>query len=95
MNLPHRYDAVVSDRGVRLSGGQQQRLAPARALLKAPRILTVDEATAMFDPEGGREFLEACRDPLASRTLLFVTHRPAPLAMADWMIPGEGGRAVG
>jgi subfamily B ATP-binding cassette protein MsbA len=95
MDLPHRYDAVVSDRGVRLSAGQQQGLAPARALLKGPRILTVDEATAMFDPEGGRGFLEACRDPLASRTLLFITHRPAPLAMADRTIPIEEGQAVG
>jgi len=93
--LPHGYDTVVGDRGVRLSGGQQQRLALARALLKDPRILILDEATAMFDPEGEREFLESCRDLLATRTVLLITHRPAPLAMAHRTIRLEGGRVVG
>jgi len=93
--LPHGYDTVVGDRGVRLSGGQQQRLALARALLKDPRILILDEATAMFDPEGEREFLESCRDLLAARTVLLITHRPAPLAMAHRTIRLEGGRVVG
>jgi subfamily B ATP-binding cassette protein MsbA len=60
-----------------------------------PPILVLDEATAMFDPEGEREFLGACRDVLASRTVLFITHRPAPLAMVDRTIRIEGGRVVG
>jgi len=54
VKLPHGYDTFIGDRGVRLSGGQQQRLALARALLKDPPILILDEATAMFDPEGER-----------------------------------------
>ena len=56
--LPQGYDTLIGDRGVRLSGGQQQRLALARALLKDPPILILDEATAMFDPQGEAEFLE-------------------------------------
>jgi subfamily B ATP-binding cassette protein MsbA len=94
-SLPHGYDTVVGDRGVRLSGGQQQRLALARALLKDPRILILDEATAMFDPEGELEFLEACRDLLEARTVLLITHRPAPLAIADRNIRLDGGRIAG
>jgi subfamily B ATP-binding cassette protein MsbA len=94
-SLPDGYDTVVGDRGVRLSGGQQQRLALARALLKDPRILILDEATAMFDPDGEREFLEACRDLLEARTVLLITHRPAPLAIADRTIRLDGGRIVG
>jgi ATP-binding cassette, subfamily B, bacterial len=92
--LPAGYDTVIGDQGVRLSGGQRQRIALARALLKDPPILILDEATAMFDPEGEREFLEACRDLMASRTVLLITHRPAPLAMAGRTIRLEGGRVV-
>ncbi len=89
--LPQGYDTVVGDRGVRLSGGQQQRLALARALLKDPPILILDEATAMFDPQGEIVFLEGARDALAGRTVLLITHRPASLAVADRIVRMEGG----
>ena len=92
--LPQGYDTLIGDRGVRLSGGQQQRVALARALLKDPPILILDEATAMFDPQGEIEFLEAARDALAGRTVLLITHRPASLAVADRIVRMEGGRVV-
>jgi subfamily B ATP-binding cassette protein MsbA len=92
--LPQAYDTLIGDRGVRLSGGQQQRLALARALLKDPPILILDEATAMFDPQGEAEFLEACRDVLKRRTVLLITHRPASLAVADRIVRMEQGRIV-
>lgn len=92
LQLPQRYDTVIGDRGVRLSGGQQQRLALARALLKDPPILVLDEATAMFDPRGEAEFLQACHDTLRRRTVLLITHRPACLAAADRIIHLAGGR---
>ncbi len=92
--LPAGYDTVIGDRGVRLSGGQQQRVALARALLKNPPILILDEATAMFDPEGEREFLEECRDVFRQRTVLLITHRPASLAVADRIVRMEEGKLV-
>jgi len=94
MRLPQGYDTLIGDRGVRLSGGQQQRLALARALLKNPPILILDEATAMFDPQGEAEFLHACRDALKLRTVLLITHRPASLAAADRIVRIERGQIV-
>jgi len=93
--LPDGYDTLVGDRGVKLSGGQQQRLALARALVKDPAILILDEATAMFDPQGEAEFLQACHDVLKRRTVLLITHRPASLAAADRIVRMEQGRIVG
>jgi subfamily B ATP-binding cassette protein MsbA len=93
-NLPQGYDTLIGDRGVRLSGGQQQRVALARALLKDPPILILDEATAMFDPEGEAEFLQACRDARRRRTVLLITHRPASLAAADRIVRMAQGRIV-
>ena len=84
--LPHGYETVIGDQGVKLSGGQRQRLSLARTLLKDPPILILDEATAMFDPEGEKLFLEECSDLFKERTVILITHRPASLALADHII---------
>ena len=85
--LPNRYDTVIGDQGVRLSGRQRQRLALARALLKDPPILVLDEATSMFDPDGEASLIESCGEVLRNRTVIIITHRPAALALADRVIP--------
>jgi len=89
--LPQGYDTLIGDQGVRLSGGQRQRIALARALLKDPPILVLDEATAMFDPEAEKSFIADCHDALARRTVILITHRPASLALADRVLRLEGG----
>ena len=81
--LPDQYQTLIGDQGIRLSGGQRQRLSLARTLLKDPPILILDEATAMFDPEGERSFIEECHELLGRRTVILITHRPASLELAD------------
>ncbi len=81
--LPDQYETLIGDQGIRLSGGQRQRLSLARTLLKDPPILILDEATAMFDPEGESSFIEECHELLHQRTVILITHRPASLALAD------------
>ena len=81
--LPCGLDTRIGDHGVRLSGGQRQRIALARALVKDPPILILDEATSMYDVAGEDAFIEACATALEGRTVILITHRPASLAMAS------------
>jgi subfamily B ATP-binding cassette protein MsbA len=92
--LPQGYETFIGDQGVRLSGGQRQRIALARALLKDPPILILDEATAMFDPQGEKHFVEQCHQALSQRTVILITHRPASLALADHVVKLDAGRIV-
>lgn len=91
--FPDGYDTTIGDRGVKLSGGQRQRIALARALIKDPPILILDEATAMFDAEGEAAFVEDCEEALAGRTVILITHRPALLTFATRRVEIIGGQA--
>ena len=81
--LPHSYETIIGDQGLKLSGGERQRLALARALLSDPPILVFDEATAMFDPQGENAFVAAGAEFLSTKTVILITHRPLSLALAD------------
>ena len=92
--LPDGYDTLIGERGIKLSGGEQQRIALARALLKDPPILILDEATSMFDPAGEEEVLALSEETFRDRTVLLITHRARSLALADRILRMDGGRVI-
>lgn len=92
--LPEGYATVLREGGQSLSGGQRQRLALARALLRDPRILILDDPTAAVDAHTEQEILEGVEQALHGRTVLLATHRLAALRRADWILVLEGGRIV-
>jgi ATP-binding cassette subfamily B protein len=93
-SLPDGLDTVVGDRGYRLSGGEKQRLAIARLLLKAPRIVVLDEATAHLDSESEAAVQRALASALAGRTSLVIAHRLSTIREADQILVVDGGRIV-
>jgi subfamily B ATP-binding cassette protein MsbA len=90
--LPGGYEAHVGERGVKLSGGQRQRLAIARAFLKDPPILILDEATADLDAESEALVQRALSALLKGRTVLVIAHRLATVKHADRVVVIHGGR---
>ena len=92
--MPHGWDTVIGDRGVRLSGGERQRLAIARALLKNPPILLLDEATSSLDMESERLVQAALERLMRHRTVLVIAHRLSTIQHADRIVVFEGGRVA-
>ncbi|WP_369068339.1 ABC transporter ATP-binding protein [Kineococcus terrestris] len=92
--LPHGLDELVGERGSTLSGGQRQRLALARALVRRPRLLVLDDATSALDPAVERAVLDGLADSGAGTTVVVVAYRPATIALADEVVHLERGRVV-
>jgi ATP-binding cassette subfamily B protein len=93
-SLPDGLDTVVGDRGYRLSGGERQRVAIARLLLKAPRIVVLDEATAHLDSESEAAVQAALDTALEGRTSLVIAHRLSTVRHADRILVVDDGRIV-
>jgi ATP-binding cassette subfamily B protein len=92
--LPDGLDTVVGDRGYRLSGGEKQRIALARLLLKAPRVLILDEATAHLDSESEKAVQRALDTALVGRTSLVIAHRLSTIRRADQILVMVDGRVA-
>jgi ATP-binding cassette subfamily B protein/subfamily B ATP-binding cassette protein MsbA len=92
--LPAGYDTHVGERGVKLSGGQQQRLAIARAFLKSPAVLIMDEATSNLDTESEQLIQASMAALMASRTTFVIAHRLSTIQRADLILVIDNGRVV-
>ncbi|MCY3798256.1 MAG: ABC transporter ATP-binding protein [Chloroflexi bacterium] len=94
MSFNDGYDSEVGERGVTLSGGQRQRLALARAFLRQPRILILDDSTSAIDSATEDEIQKAMRRAQEGRTTILITHRLSQIRWADRIIVLENGRAI-
>src|ERR1700757_3734948 len=92
--FPEGYETLVGERGITLSGGQKQRTAIARALIRNPRILVLDDALSSVDTHTEDKILNHLRDVMKGRTTIFISHRVSTVRNADRIAVLHGGRIV-
>ncbi|HEY1678776.1 MAG TPA: ABC transporter ATP-binding protein [Candidatus Sulfotelmatobacter sp.] len=93
-DFPEGYETMVGERGITLSGGQKQRTAIARALIRNPRILILDDALSSVDTQTEDKILNHLRDVMRGRTTIFISHRVSTVRNADRIAVLHGGRIV-
>ncbi len=94
MEMPMGYDTIVGERGMGLSGGQKQRIAIARAIIKNPKILIMDDCTSAVDMETEYEIQKALKQVMANRTTIIIAHRISSVKHADEIIVLDKGRIM-
>jgi ATP-binding cassette subfamily B protein len=92
--FPEKYQTMVGERGITLSGGQKQRTAIARALIRDPRILILDDALSSVDTQTEDKILNHLREIMRGRTTIFISHRVSTVRHADQIAVLHGGRIV-
>jgi ATP-binding cassette, subfamily B, multidrug efflux pump len=93
-DFPEKYHTLVGERGITLSGGQKQRTAIARALIRDPRILVLDDALSSVDTDTEEKILNHLREIMRGRTTIFISHRVSTVRNADRIAVLHGGRIV-
>jgi len=94
LGLPEQFDTVVGERGVQLSGGQKQRIALARALVREPKVLVLDDPLSAVDAKTEAAILDAIERQAAARTVVLVTHRVAAASRCDRIVVLDEGRVL-
>ncbi|MBC86924.1 MAG: hypothetical protein CL677_07065 [Bdellovibrionaceae bacterium] len=94
LKLPQGYDTIVGERGHTLSGGERQRISIARAILRDPKILILDEATSAVDTETEKKIQQALDRLVQGRTVFAIAHRLSTLTRADRILVVKNGELV-
>jgi ABC-type multidrug transport system fused ATPase/permease subunit len=92
--FPEGYETVVGDRGIKLSGGQRQRIAIARAMLRNPQLLILDEATSSLDTESEQQVQSALKTLMMGRTSIVIAHRLSTIRHADTIVVLKQGKII-
>ena len=93
-SFPQRYDTMVGERGITLSGGQKQRTSLARAVLRQPKILILDDSLSSVDTDTEERILRRLRDVMRERTTILISHRVSTVKSADQIVVLREGRII-